>query len=38
VVRPEECVDFCKGCLKGACPVGAISYFGDKKVEKEGVK
>jgi len=30
VVHPEECVDFCKGCLKGACPVGAISFVGDK--------
>jgi len=30
MVHPEECVDFCKGCLKGACPVGAISFVGDK--------
>lgn len=30
VVRPEECVDFCKGCLKGACPSEAISFVGDK--------
>ncbi|ACK41758.1 MULTISPECIES: 4Fe-4S dicluster domain-containing protein [Dictyoglomus] len=37
VVRPEECVDFCKGCLKGACPTGAISFVGDKvKIMTDG--
>ncbi len=30
VVRPENCVDFCKGCLKGACPEKAISFVGDR--------
>lgn len=28
VVRPENCVEFCRGCSK-ACPVEAITYFGD---------
>ncbi len=31
VVNPEGCVDFCKGCLKAACPVSAISFVGDDK-------
>lgn len=30
VVKPENCIDYCKGCLKGACETGAISFFGDK--------
>ena len=28
---PENCVEFCRGCQKGACDFGAISYFGDEK-------
>ncbi len=28
VVRPENCVEFCRGCSK-ACPNDAITYFGD---------
>jgi len=28
VVRPENCVEFCRGCAK-ICPEQAISYFGD---------
>jgi len=26
VVHPENCVDFCRGCQKGACDFDAISY------------
>jgi len=29
VARPENCVDFCRGCQKGACEFDAISYAGD---------
>jgi NAD-dependent dihydropyrimidine dehydrogenase PreA subunit len=28
VVKPENCVELCRGCQK-ICPAGAISYFGD---------
>jgi NAD-dependent dihydropyrimidine dehydrogenase PreA subunit len=27
VANPENCVEFCQGCLKGACDEDAISYF-----------
>ncbi len=30
VVSPEKCIEFCRGCQRGACDSGAISYFGDK--------
>ena len=26
VAHPENCVDFCRGCQKGACDFDAISY------------
>lgn len=29
VVRPENCVEFCKGCQRGACESKAINYFGE---------
>lgn len=29
VTHPEKCVDFCKGCLKGACEQKAINFVGD---------
>lgn len=28
VVKPENCVEFCRGCSK-VCPNDAITYFGD---------
>ena len=31
VAHPEDCVDFCRGCQRGACDNDAISYFGDGK-------
>jgi len=31
VVKPDDCVTFCKGCAKAACEFDAISFFGDKK-------
>jgi len=31
VVHPENCVEFCRGCQKGACEYEAISYFGEMK-------
>ncbi len=31
VAYPEKCVDFCRGCQKGACEFEAISYPGDRK-------
>ncbi len=31
VANPLDCVDFCKGCSKGACPVDAISYYEEEK-------
>jgi len=30
VAHPEDCVDFCRGCQRGACDHDAISYFGDE--------
>lgn len=29
VANPDNCVEFCKGCLKGACDFSAISYYQD---------
>jgi len=26
VKNPENCVEFCRGCERGACPNGAISF------------
>ncbi|MGQ9706364.1 MAG: 4Fe-4S dicluster domain-containing protein [bacterium] len=34
-VNPLNCVEFCRGCQKGACDYDAISFPGDKKVVKE---
>lgn len=34
VVRPENCVDYCRGCQKGACDFDAISYKGEYAEEK----
>ncbi len=31
VVNPDACVEFCRGCQKGACENSAITYFGDKE-------
>ncbi len=31
VVNPDNCVDFCKGCAKGACDFEAITFFGDEE-------
>lgn len=36
VVKPENCVSFCKGCLKGACPTGAISFIFDEEKYNSG--
>lgn len=37
VTHPENCVDFCKGCLKGACNQKAISFVGQKiKIATDG--
>lgn len=27
VKNPENCIEFCRGCERGACENGAISYF-----------
>jgi len=32
VANPDNCVDFCKGCAKGACDFDAIKFFGDEEV------
>jgi NAD-dependent dihydropyrimidine dehydrogenase PreA subunit len=37
VSNPENCVEFCRGCQKGACSSSAISYAGDKKEAKEAI-
>lgn len=34
VDNPENCVEFCRGCQKGACVNKAITYFGDKEVKR----
>lgn len=31
VAHPENCVEFCRGCQKGACENEAIHYPGDSK-------
>jgi len=31
VARPENCVDFCRGCQKGVCDFDAISFPPDVK-------
>lgn len=36
VANPKNCVEFCRGCQKGACDSNAIKYFGDKEVGKNG--
>ncbi len=30
VAHPENCVEFCRGCQKGACDYEAISYPDDE--------
>jgi len=27
VAKPQNCIEFCMGCQKGACDSDAISYF-----------
>jgi len=27
VAHPEDCVEFCRGCQRGACESDAITYF-----------
>jgi NAD-dependent dihydropyrimidine dehydrogenase PreA subunit len=34
VVNPDKCVEFCRGCQKGACENDAIIYFEEKEVKK----
>jgi len=29
VSNPDDCVEFCRGCQKGACDADAITYFGE---------
>lgn len=31
VVKPENCVEFCRGCQKGVCEHDAITYSEDRK-------
>lgn len=35
VVKPENCIEFCRGCQKGACQNSAILFPGDKGWEKK---
>ncbi len=35
VKNPENCVEFCKGCQKGACNNNAITYHRDKGGKKK---
>jgi len=37
VSHPENCVEFCRGCQKGACDHDAISFPGDKKLAQSGI-
>jgi NAD-dependent dihydropyrimidine dehydrogenase PreA subunit len=37
VTNPDNCVEFCRGCQKGACEHDAISYAGDNSKTKEGI-
>jgi NAD-dependent dihydropyrimidine dehydrogenase PreA subunit len=37
VKNPENCVEFCRGCQRGACSNGAISFAGDRKRTREVV-
>jgi NAD-dependent dihydropyrimidine dehydrogenase PreA subunit len=34
VVKPENCIEFCKGCQK-VCDYDAINFFSDKKGGKK---
>ena len=34
VAHPENCVEFCRGCQKGACEHNAIRYSGEIEVKK----
>lgn len=34
VSNPDNCVEFCRGCQKGACASDAITYFDGKEVIK----
>jgi len=31
VVNPQACIEFCRGCQKGACDYNAIAFPGDKE-------
>lgn len=31
VAKPENCVEFCRGCQRGACDNDAISYNSEEK-------
>ncbi|MEM1535945.1 MAG: 4Fe-4S binding protein [Candidatus Pacearchaeota archaeon] len=35
VVKPENCVEFCRGCQKGACQNNAILFPGDNGWNKK---
>ncbi|MGQ9780296.1 MAG: 4Fe-4S dicluster domain-containing protein [Bacillota bacterium] len=35
VINPDECVEFCRSCQKGACQNDAITFLGDEKGEKK---
>lgn len=37
VSNPDNCVEFCRGCQKGACESSAISFFGDRITSKKEV-
>jgi NAD-dependent dihydropyrimidine dehydrogenase PreA subunit len=34
VAHPENCIEFCRGCQKGACPADAISYPADLLLQR----
>jgi len=37
VSHPENCVEFCRGCQKGACDYDAISFPADIKSVQSGI-
>jgi len=37
ISKPEQCIEFCRGCQKGACSSGAISFAGDRRRTREVV-
>lgn len=38
VANPDNCIEFCRGCQKGACEDDAIMFFGDSRISEAEIK